>query len=127
MGGQTAEIFSTVNIAGIHIDIDQSDCRRLSVSSFSLPRLSPLWAMEDKKPESEQNPAEKSIDQGPAPVTTYVRCAGCEATILLVHSHNGDPLFGGRVCTDCNDRVIAYRLELAITEWQKERLTSGNK
>lgn len=42
-------------------------------------------------------------------VTPSFQCAGCE-DYFLGHGHNGEPLYGGRVCNHCNVLVLQARL-----------------
>lgn len=42
-----------------------------------------------------------------------MKCELCKKEITSKHSHNGDPLVKGRVCSDCNWKVIRERLKKA--------------
>lgn len=46
------------------------------------------------------------------PVNGIIRCANCNKSIQQKLSHNGDPMFSGRVCMTCNDLVLSHRLSI---------------
>ena len=112
-------------LGGRNLSVERFDFR-LTTSSFALSLLLAatafaLGVMENEKPSSERDLAPTLPNQESMPITDSIVCAGCEAPVLRLHSNNGSPLFDGRVCVECNDRVIAYRLELAIAEWKEKR------
>ena len=77
--------------------------------------------MENVKSDPERDSTPALPRDEPPPPMDLVACVGCQASVQRSQSHNGNPLFDGSVCVECNDRVIAFRLELAIAEWKEKR------
>jgi len=44
-------------------------------------------------------------------------CVNCKMQVSQKHSHNGLPLFEGRVCNKCNsEKVVPYRFLMMMME-----------
>ena len=50
-----------------------------------------------------------------------IKCAMCNKEIEIKNSHNGKPAVNGRVCEECNEKVIDKRKLLVEDEYCKEQ------